>query len=215
MSNYFSQLVGAFTEQPLTAYLALVGLVIFGFVLIVIKKQNFSARTLAIGAICVAISFVLSMITLYKMPQGGSITPASMLPIVMYGFAFGPAPGMIAGLAYGLLQIIQGAYIVHPVQFLFDYILPFTLLGASGFFRNKNLIAAIIVACFLRFLMHFTSGVVFWGEYAPEGMSPYLYSTIYNGSYMLPETIICIVVALIPGVKKAFLRAADNKIKIK
>ena len=157
---------------------------------------------LATGAVCMAIAFVLSFIALYKMPTGGSVTPASMLPIIAFAWAFGAPAGILVGIAYGVLQLTQGMYFLNPVQFLFDYILPFAFLGFAGFFKKKNLIPAIIIVCVLRFLSHYTAGVVFWGNYAPPGQAPWLYSLIYNGSYMLPDTIICVAVALIPAMRK-------------
>lgn len=202
MKSYFTTFIEGLLEQPFAAWAAVIGLLIVGILLFYLRGKQFTPRMLAAGAISVAIAFVLSAITLYKMPNGGSITPASMLPILAYAWAFGAPAGIVAGLVHGLLQIIQGAYIVHPVQFLFDYILPFAFLGFAGFFKNKNLIVAIVVACVLRFASHYASGIIFWGEYAPEGQPVWLYSAIYNGSYMLPDTILCVVVALIPAMRR-------------
>jgi len=202
MKEYFATFFEKFIGQPAITWIALAGVVALGVLFVIISREKFTPRMLSTGAISMAIAFVLSFITLYKMANGGSVTPASMLPIIAFAWAFGAPAGIVVGIAYGLLQLTQGIYIVHPVQFLFDYILPFAFLGFAGFFKKKNLLLAILVACFLRFASHFISGFVFWGEYAPAGQSAWLYSLIYNGSYMLPDTIICVVVALIPSMRK-------------
>lgn len=198
----FAALYEKFTEQPVISWAALAGLVFLAVILFIVKGEKFTPRMLATGAICMAIAFVLSFITLYRMPQGGSITPASMLPIIAFAYAFGTPAGVVVGIAYGLLQLTQGLFIVHPVQFLFDYILPFAFLGFAGLFKRKNLFLAILVACVLRFASHWVSGFVFWGTYAPEGQAAWLYSLVYNGSYMIPETIVCLIVAAIPALNK-------------
>jgi thiamine transporter len=208
----FTALYEKFIEQPVISWAALGGLVLLAVILFIVRGEKFTPRMLATGAICMAVAFILSFITLYRMPQGGSITPASMLPIIAFSYAFGAPAGIVVGIAYGLLQLTQGVYIVHPVQFLFDYILPFAFLGLAGLFKKKNLILAIVVACLLRFASHFVSGMVFWGEYAPAGQSVWLYSLIYNGSYMLPETVVCLVVAVIPAMNKV-IKGLNSGIK--
>lgn len=213
MKDYIATFFEGFKYQSFTTWAALAGLVLLAVILLIASKEKFTTRMLATGAICIAMAFVLSFITLYRMPNGGSITPASMLPIIAFAWAFGAPAGIVAGIAYGLLQMTQGLFIVHPVQFLFDYILPFALLGFAGFFKKKNLILAIVVACTLRFSSHFVSGFVFWGEYAPEGQAPWLYSLVYNGSYMLPDTIICVVIALIPAMARVIKGLNSDSIK--
>jgi thiamine transporter len=80
-------------------------------------------------------------------------------------------------------------YIFHPAQVLLDYPLAFGALGLAGFFQKRPLIG-VVAGITGRFLMHFVSGVVFFGIYAPEGMNPLVYSAIYNGSYLIPELVI-------------------------
>ena len=159
-------------------------------------QKGFDTRALVYGAMCISLSFVLSYIRLLHMPQGGSITPGSMLPIMVYGYWYGPRKGIIAGLAYAVLQMIQDAWFVHPAQILLDYIIAFGVLGCTGFFR-KNLYVGVVVSGMLRFLSHFLSGAIFFGEYAPEGMSPWLYSLGYQASCILPDLSICVVIAVL------------------
>jgi thiamine transporter len=139
------------------------------------------------------------------MPQGGSITPASMLPLFAYAYMFGPLAGIVAGMAYGILQLIQDPYVVHWAQLLLDYPLAFGALGFAGFFR-KNLPLGILAGGFGRFVFHVISGAVFFASYAPKGTSPLLYSIIYNVTYLAPDLAVCLVLAFIPGLKNAIDR---------
>jgi len=142
------------------------------------------------------------------MPQGGSITPLSMLVVVLVGYFFGPRQGIMAGMAFGLLDLLIAPYAMTPIQILLDYPFAFGALGLAGLFRNrkKGLTIGYIVGVFGRFLCVFISGVVFWGIYAPEGSNVFVYSAVYNGTYLLVEGIITIVVLQIPAVKNMFDR---------
>lgn len=196
-----------FSEVSASTWAILVGLVIFGVVLYAMTRQQkrWSARMIANAALCMALATILSFIKLYEMPQGGSITPASMLPILMFAYAYGVGPGVVMGFAYGLLQFVQGGWFVHPMQFLLDYPLCFAMLGFAGIARKLpdswGFIPSIILGVFLRFVCAFLTGVFFWYEGAGE-QNVLVYSAIYNGTYLIPETIICIVIACIPQVRK-------------
>lgn len=160
-------------------------------------------RALVYGALCVALSFVLSYIKLFSLPMGGSLTLCSMLPIAAYACIFGPAWGFGAGFAYSLLQIIQGAWVVHWAQFLLDYILAFTCYGIPSLFPGKP-VRGLTVAGIARLLCSTVSGAIFFAEGAAEAgwSSAWLYSLAYNGSTIGAEVALCIIVALIPAVKK-------------
>ena len=162
-----------------------------------------TTRALVYGALCLTLSFVLSYIKLFSMPLGGSITLASMLPLMMYASAFGPFYGFAAAFAYALLQIIQGAWIVHPVQFILDYFVAFTCLGLPSLFRDK-LTLGVIVAGFSRMLVSTVSGAVF---FADSGLdygfaNPWTYSFLYNLLTIGVDTLICAGVSLVPAIKK-------------
>ncbi len=166
------------------------------------RKFKFDTRVIVYGSLSVTLSMILSYIRLYRFPQGGSVTPAAMLPLILYAVMFGPLPGIIAGFAFGMLRLIQDPYIIHWAQFLLDYPLAYGALGLGGFYR-KNLTVACIFAGFGRFLMSFLSGVIFFGIYAPEGMNVWLYSFIVNFFAIGGNTLICILIALIPQVRNA------------
>ena len=185
--------------------------VVIAVLFIIIAKSDkggFNTKALATSAVLIAIAFALNQITLFRMPQGGSITPLSMLVIVLVGYFFGPRQGIMAGMAFGLLDLLIAPYAMTPIQILLDYPFAFGALGLAGLFRNKKkgLTIGYTVGVFGRFVCVFISGVVFWGIYAPEGSNVFVYSAVYNGTYLLAEGIITIIVLQIPAVKNLFDR---------
>ena len=160
------------------------------------KQGRTDVRALTYGALCMAMSFVLSYIKLYSMPLGGSVTLASMLPLLWYSNQFGVRNGLIAGAAYGLLQLIQKPEIYHWVQVLLDYPLAFMMLGFAGSVKNLQLGSVIGVAG--RWVCHILSGAIFFAEWVPEGWSnAWVYSAAYNGAYLLVDLIICLVLSFV------------------
>ena len=159
-------------------------------------------KTLVYTGVALALGTALSTIMLFRMPQGGSITPFSMLFVIVIGYFYGVRQGVLAGVVYGLLQLIVGAYVVHPVQLLLDYPLAFGALGLSGIFAGSKfgLIKGIAVGMVGRLVMHVISGAVFFGEYAPEGTNVWLYSFWYNFTYISVEGVLTVVIVLVPAV---------------
>lgn len=162
------------------------------------KKLVFSAMSIALG-------IVTSYIKVWEMPMGGSVTLLSMLFICLIGYWFGPKYGLVTGIAYGILQFILDPYMVSLPQVLFDYPLAFGALGLSGFFGNKKygLQIGYIVGVLGRFIFSTLSGVIFFAAYAPEGMNPWVYSSLYQGTYLGTEGIITLIIISIPPVAKA------------
>ena len=132
----------------------------------------------------------------FTMPEGGRVTLAAMVPIFFVALRRGPRIGILAGVAFGLVVLIEEPFIYHPVQFLLDYPLAFGALGLAGFFRKQCLVG-VAVGIGGRFLCHFISGLVFFASYAPAGMNPALYSAIYNAWYLIPELVISEIVIFI------------------
>ena len=160
------------------------------------KQGRTDVRALTYGALCMAMSFVLSYIKLWSMPLGGSVTLASMLPLLWYSNKFGVKNGLIAGAAYGLLQLIQKPEIYHWVQVLLDYPLAFMMLGLAGCVKNLQLGSILGVAG--RWVCHILSGAIFFAEWVPEGWSnAWVYSAAYNGAYLLVDLIICLVLSFV------------------
>jgi len=155
------------------------------------KKPNSfrNPKVLAETAIFVALATALSLIVVYTLPQGGSITAASMVPILWLAIRRGPKVGIAAGVLYGLIQLAILPYVVDPVQLLLDYPLAFGVLGFAGFFQ-KYPVAGVAVGISGRFIMHFIAGVVYWAPIEAPTLNPFVYSAVYNGSYILPELVI-------------------------
>ena len=164
---------------------------------------HFSAKQLAFCAVSMALAFVLSNIKVFKFPTGGSITLLSMLVACLPGFWFGPAVGIMAGIGYGLLNLIVDPYILFPAQVVVDYFLAFGALGLSGFFKNsKNgLIKGYIAAVLGRYVFAVISGWIFFGEWAWDGWNPFAYSLAYNAIYIFAEAIVTLIVLFLPPVK--------------
>ena len=154
-------------------------------------EPKISSRTKIIAEVVtfVALATALSYIKVFSLPQGGSVTAGSMVPILWLALRRGPKVGLFAAAVYGLVQLAVEPFIVHPLQVLLDYPLAFGALGLAGFFHNRPFIG-VNVGIWGRFIAHFVSGVIFFASYAPEGMHPAVYSAIYNGSYILPELAI-------------------------
>lgn len=151
-------------------------------------------RVLVEMGMMIALAFVLGQIKLYQAPFGGSIS-LEMIPILAIAFRRGAKVGAATGLLYGMVNLfVDGMrYIVHPVQLLLDYPVPFMLVGLAGLARQRP-VWGTVGAGMLRWCSHVVSGVVFFGAYAPEGMSPLVYSLVYNSAYMLPEIAISALV---------------------
>ena len=161
-------------------------------------------RALTETALLVAVAFILSFFR-YGFAYGGSVTPASMLPILMIGMRRGPVWGLGGALVYSGLQMLQGfqappaaSVLNFALVILLDYVGAFTVLGAAGFFSKKKngILYAVPLCLTLRFLCHFTSGIIIWGQFAWEGFPVWLYSFCYNGIYMGIELILCMAAAL-------------------
>lgn len=142
------------------------------------------------AALAVVLGMVGKVLPL-QLPQGGSIT-LETLPILFMAFWGGWRLGVLTGFLDGILQLVFGAFIFHPVQVVLDYPLPFALLGLAGLLPNYMRLG-ILGASALRLISHFVSGVVFFGEYAPEGTSVWLYAALYNLSFVLPEALMGMV----------------------
>ena len=169
------------------------------------KAGRTDVRALTYGALCMAMSFVLSYIKLWSMPLGGSVTLASMLPLLWYSNRFGVKNGLIAGAAYGLLQLIQKPEIYHWVQVLLDYPLAFAMLGLAG--SVKNLQLGSVIGIVGRWVCHLISGAIFFGEWMSVGS--WTSSAAYNGGYLLAELVLCVVLSF--ALKKALDRIPAGK----
>ncbi|SHG92215.1 energy-coupled thiamine transporter ThiT [Ornithinibacillus halophilus] len=180
-----------------------------------------SKRTLFLVevAIFTALALLLDIIPFlaFKVwPNGGSVSFA-MIPIFIVAFRWGLKGGLTAGLLWGLLQLVIEPVVVHPLQGFIEYGFAFTALGLAGIFakpvqqalkdgklakRFIYIMLGVLLGTFLRFLAHFYAGIVFFGHYAPEDQPVWLYSLLYNGSYMLPAFVLSTVVVFFLFIKQ-------------
>ena len=167
--------------------------------------KNTKLRALCEGAIIVAAAQILSYIKLWEMPWGGSIVLA-MIPLIFFAIRWGLSYGLMASFVFGCLQFIfDGGFAIGWQSILGDYLVAFTVLGFAGLVKGKKSapVTGTLIACGLRFLVHFVVGATVWAEYMPDeffGMSmhsPWFYSLLYNLAYMLPNTIITLVVLVL------------------
>ena len=183
-------------------------------------KSHLRTRMLCEGALMVALAQFLGYLKLAVAPNGGSITFA-MFPIILFAVRWGLRPGLMAGFLFGLLQLIfDGAYAWGWQSMLLDYLVAFTPLGLAGLFRGESwgLFAGTLAGCLARFAIHYISGVTVYKILAPTEFlnwtfsSPALYSLVYNGSYMLPNTIITLLISVVLYVPlKRFILGLDLK----
>lgn len=183
-------------------------------------KTNVKKRTRAIceAAIFIALSLVLGLLRFKIWAQGGSVD-FSMIPLIIFALRWGTRWGIGAGVISGLLRFILLDGAAYTWQSLFlDYMLAYGACGLAGFFCGKNWggEAGTILACIVRFIFHLVSGVVIFGSYMPDvyfGMdmtNTWVYSALYNGSFMLPSMIVAIVVIVILKVPMGkYLKAED------
>ena len=155
--------------------------------------------TLCEGAIMIALAEILSFLPLYKLPWGGSMD-LGMFPILLFCARWGFGPGMLLSCAHAILQtLFEGGIAIGWQSILGDFLIAYGILGIAGLFKNKFYLGATI-ACTARFLVHYVVGATIWAEYMPEqffGMTmttPWLYSALYNAAYMLPNTVLVLLV---------------------
>lgn len=167
------------------------------------NSRRMTTRMLVEGGVLVGLAVVLSMLKVYKMPNGGSVTLGSMVPVLFFAMRWGFGPGIISGVAYGLLQ-----FIIEPISFnllgiLLDYVFAFGALGIAGAFNQKGKLSYLgsvigaLIAVAGRFVFHVLSGVFVWASYAPEGANLWLYSITYNATYLLPEMVITVALVVL------------------
>lgn len=166
------------------------------------KTKNWTTKMLVEGAVCVALALILRTIKLYQLPNGGSITPGKMIPLIIFALRYGPIKGFVVGAVYGVLSIVLGGSIYHPVQAILDYPLAYGFLGLAGLFKDEfqktHSIKTILLGSFVgilgRFVCHVLSGVVFFSQYTPAGMNSWIYSITYNASFLSIDFAVTVLV---------------------
>ena len=185
------------------------------------KNVNQTTRMLCEGAVSIALAYALTFVELDLWFQGGSIS-AAMIPIILFAVRWGAPWGIAAGAVFGTLKYFLGldSFVLNWISIIFDYTGAYAMVGLAGLFKRRaNLIPlAALVAGAARFIVHYIRGVTVYAEYMPEEFmgltmtSPFFYSALYNGGYMLPSTILAVAVcaALMAPLRK-FLNGEDLK----
>ena len=183
--------------------------ILFAGVLLSGKKQKTNTKTMVVSALLVGLSIVLTRITIYSMPQGGSVSLFGMLPIVICAYFFGTRRAVMCGMCVGMIDLIFKPYVIHPIQLLLDYPLAFGAIGFAGLIfmaKKDGLIPAYLFGVLCRYICAVISGVVFFGAYAPEGFSALTWSLWYNVLYLAIEAAGTVVLLLIPSVRYSLKR---------
>ncbi len=204
------------------------GMYVFSCVLILVialgafffGKDNGSAnqtRAIAYAGVCIALAFALSYVKLFSLPQGGSITLASMLPLIIYSYVFGARKGVFAGVIYGVLQCLQSPQIYQPMQVILDYPVAFACIGLAGVVKNFKFLKSPLVkfivgasiACVGRYFAHFLSGYYVFSSWAMEGYTALSWSFVYN-MFIIAELAIILVVGCSLFASKAFVKQIET-----
>ena len=204
--GYYTDGYGELNSAALyvSAAVLVIGTIVAALILGRKDRKGFDTRCIAFAGITIALSFTLSYVKLWRMPQGGSVTLVSMLPIMLFSYVYGAKKGVLIGLIYGILQSLQDPYIVHPAQFLLDYPIAYAVTGLAGCLTYTNIfkklpqlkftIGALIGAA-LRFIAHVLSGVFAFGAYAKDAgaASALAYSLTYNLVVLIDVALVIIV----------------------
>ena len=168
------------------------------------------------GAIIAGVCVALSYIPLNTANASFDLS-LGLIPLGVYALRRGALPAMSVGLVWGLLLIVLGkAYILMIPQVLLEYPVAFAFGGLGGVLapllkreaakeeRDRKISVMIwvvilsgIISAAARWFFHFLAGVIFWGSYAPEGMSPVAFSLFFNGVSAAANAIMLAVILTI------------------
>ncbi len=198
LQNFFGSIAGQLTT---------IAVIIILMVLVAkTDKKKMDVNVMVKTAILIAIAYVLNQITLFRMPQGGSVTPFSMLFIVLVAYLFGAKQGVTAGIVFGLLDLLIKPYVIHPVQLILDYPLAFGALGLGAVLRNQKhgLMKTYLVGILGRFIISSISGIIFFMD-TTNGVWPGLIAAIgYNFTYIAAEGFATVLILFIPQLNILF-----------
>lgn len=226
MNNFFATPEGAWGDGSVHLTVIGIGIVIAVIAVLLVvaavvrhknadKKTALTTKQLVFSAVAIALAVVCSMIKLFEMPMGGSVTLLSMLFIVLIAYWYGPYVGIMTAVAYGLVQFVTEPIFYTIPQMLLDYPLAFGALGLAGFFNKKKwgLQIGYVAGVLGRFIFATISGVVFFASYAPEGMNPFVYSAGYQASYLVPEAVVTLIIISVPQVSAAITRVKKQAVE--
>ena len=211
--GYYNSDTASVKQIALYVSAALAVLLTVGLTLFDKNRFSLDTRSLAYAGICVAMSFALSYVKLWDMPNGGSITLVSLLPLMLYSYIFGTKKGVFVGFVYGVLQAVQDPWLIHPAQFLLDYPIAFATAGLAGMFRDGKSLEKLpqlkfafgaTIAGTLRFVCHVLSGVFAFEAYA-KGQNAWAYSLVYN-LYVFIDMAFVVIAGAFVLTSKSFVK---------
>lgn len=187
------------------------------------KTPALDTRGIVYAAVCIAMSFALSYVRFLELPQGGSITFASLVPLMVFSYMYGIRKGVMAGIIYGFLQFVQAPWFYHPVQFLLDYPIAFSAIGLAAIFHEVGLFKKSRVLQFalgaaavsvIRYLSHVVSGIFVFGSADPDNYSAVAWSFLYN-TFTFADIAIAIVAGSALFASKSFVKLLDSVSTVK
>ena len=203
---FFNSLVEEnFTDLVTYTSIALIVILLIA-VGVMLARKKLATQDIAYAGVAISISFVLSFLKVTPVLYGGSITLASLAPLLIYAYYFGFAKALVCGLIYGLLQFIQDPYILTPATFSLDYLLAFASVSVMGLFSKASLNAKTVtlgttLSILCRFVMHFISGILYFNHGSIwvnlPANSAVSYSLLYQTVYLIPDLVICLAVMLV------------------
>ena len=204
-------------EVLMYLFTAILVAIIVALALVFGKKVPTTTKSIVYASVCIAMSFALSYIRFLELPQGGSITFASLLPLMIYSYMFGIRKGVIAGIIYGFLQFIQAPWFYHPIQFLLDYPIAFGAIGLTSILKEKKVLGGkapiqfaigALVAVTLRYLAHVISGVFVFGSADPS-YGAVAWSFLYN-AFTFADLAVCLVAGCLLFTSKTFNKLLER-----
>ncbi len=214
-------LLATFTTEDLAVMISVLAILLVFAIAFFIGKNRavLNTRKLAVVSLSIALTTTLSFLK-FSLPFGGSITVLSLVPIIIISYHYGIYYGLFTGLITGLLQFITSPYILTPLTFLLDYILPFSAVCLTGIYKNviKSKCASITLGTLtfyiVRFTMHVLSGLIYFGAgYIYDGFpsdNALIYSLCYNAVYILPDMLIALIFIIPFSKTKTFSNLLKN-----
>ena len=189
--------------------------------------KNQKLRCITEGAVLVALALALSYL---KIPIGlafggfGGSIDLVMIPLIVLAVHRGLGWGLLGGLVFGTLKyFFASGAAINWESMLLDYSVAYMFVGFAGLMRGAftkrrggALPLGALIGCVCRFVIHFISGVTIYAEYFEDsfmgvaGLTPTTYSLLYNGTYMLPNTVLAIFLcALLEKPLRTLLKKLD------
>ncbi len=206
--------------KTVTIISAVAVLLLFGLIAVLcMKGSRYDAKHVAFAGLTVGLSFALSYVKISPVTSGGSVTLASMVPLLVYAYFYGVKDGLLAGTIFGLLNFLSGPWILTPMTFFLDYPLAYASIGLMGFAKKLGkkptlqVSLGVLIVYTARFVFHFFSGVIYflensiWVEFPTWALAnPFVYSLLYQCLYLPLDMVISLTVLLLLAKTKTLAR---------